>query len=102
MVDAGTVSYLEGVEQAEGATTEAVAVRILRQSRKRRAERYLLRLPLLDEDPHESELPHLPPGEREAPLAHLTPLGKRLVGLVEWEEDGVIRQPGTAAVGADV
>jgi len=62
-----------------------------RQSRARRAERYTNRLPLLDEDPLEEELPHMPPGEDARPLAPLTPLGKRLVGLVEWEADGVIR-----------
>eukprot|EP00908_Phaeocystis_cordata_P016001 Transcript_27212.p1 GENE.Transcript_27212~~Transcript_27212.p1 ORF type:complete len:426 (+),score=127.26 Transcript_27212:47-1279(+) len=62
-----------------------------RQSRERRAERWRWRLPLLDEDPRESELPHLVPGEEDGRPARLTPLGERLAGLVEWEADGEIR-----------
>ena len=98
----------------------AIEGRLRRQSRERRAERYTGRLPLLDEvsvrptssplfvpcavpghfhharrlplqDPLEDELPHLPPGEEHKPLAPLSPLGERLVGLVEWETDGIIR-----------
>jgi len=61
-----------------------------RQSRERRAERWRRRLPLLDEDPGEEELPRLVPGEEARRPAELTPLGERLVGLVAWEESGVI------------
>ena len=56
-----------------------------RQSRERRAERWRQRLPLLDEDPKESELCRRPPGEEDGTPTPLTPLGQRLVGLVEWE-----------------
>ena len=48
------------------------------------------RLPLLDEDPGEEELPHLVPGEEARQPIELTPLGERLVGLVAWEESGII------------
>ena len=58
-----------------------------RQSRERRAERWRHRLPLLDEDPTEAQLSRRPPGEEDGEPAHLTPLGQRLVGLVEWEAD---------------
>ena len=61
-----------------------------RQSRERRAERWRRRLPLLDEDPGEEELPHLVPGEESRQPVELTPLGERLVGVVAWEERGVI------------
>ena len=119
MVDAGTLSYMEGLDPSKPAVTKEACdgacgagdpaemctpssdggsggaagkpgisvTRVQRQSRQRRSERYLFRLPLLDEDPHEGELPHKPPGEEDAPLAELTPLGQRLVGLVEWAED---------------
>ena len=59
-------------------------------SRERRAERWRRRLPLLDEDPGEEELPHLVPGEEARQPIELTPLGERLVGLVAWEESGII------------
>ena len=61
-----------------------------RQSRERRAERWRRRLPLLDEDPGEEELPHLVPGEEARQPIELMPLGERLVGLVAWEESGII------------
>lgn len=64
-----------------------------RLSRERRIDRWRLRLPLLDEDPTEDQLSHRPPGEEHGePFGGLTALGKRLVGLVEWETDGVIRE----------
>ena len=47
--------------------------------------RWRRRLPLLDEDPRESELDRAPPGEEDGePFGGLTPLGRRLVGLDEW------------------
>ena len=62
-----------------------------RLSRDARIDRWRRRLPLLDEDPREAELPHLVPGEEDGRPARLTPLGERLAGLVEWEADGEIR-----------
>ena len=58
-----------------------------RQSRERRVARWRERLPLLDEDPTEAELMRRPPGEEDGKPAELTPLGERLVGLVEWDYD---------------
>jgi hypothetical protein len=63
---------------------QVATARVRRQSRERRVERWRLRLPLLDEDPREAELPHPPPGEASGEPAVLTPLGQRLVGLVPW------------------
>ena len=59
--------------------------RVRRQSRERRVERWRERLPLLDEDPREDELPSRPPGESDANPAALTALGRKLVGLDEWD-----------------
>ena len=63
-------------------------------SRERRAERWRRRLPLLDEDPGEEELPHLVPGEEARQPIELTPLGERLLlwrGLAgRVEESGII------------
>jgi hypothetical protein len=56
-----------------------------RLSRDARIDRWRRRLPLLDEDPRESELDRAPPGEEDGePFGGLTPLGRRLVGLDEW------------------
>ena len=46
-----------------GGLPQVATARVRRQSRERRVERWRLRLPLLDEDPREAELPHPPPGE---------------------------------------
>ena len=55
-----------------------------------RAERWRLRLPLLDEDPREEEMPRRPPGEEDgAPFGGLTPLGRRLTGLDPWPDGEV-------------
>ena len=63
-----------------------MASNVQRQSRERRMERWERRLPLLDEDPTEDELPFRPRGEEDGlPFGGLTQLGKKLVGLVEWE-----------------
>ena len=80
---------LDGACDADGSNGMPRVARagLRRQSRERRAERWRLRLPLLDEDPREDELPHLVPGEEHQRPAVLTPLGERLVGLVEWEAD---------------
>ena len=67
-----------------GGLPQVATARVRRQSRERRVERWRLRLPLLDEDPREAELPHPPPGEASREPAVLTPLGQRLVGLVPW------------------
>lgn len=67
-----------------GGLPQVATARVRRQSRERRVERWRLRLPLLDEDPREAELPHPPPGEASGEPAVLTPLGQRLVGLVPW------------------
>ena len=86
----GTAATGNGTAAAGNGTSGARELR--RQTRERRAERWRRRLPLLDEDPTEEELSRWPPGEEEgAPPATLTPLGERLVGLVEWEADGVVR-----------
>jgi len=111
MSDAGTLAYLEPIgaggvgEAGEAGGVEAAcsaaaaggggaagrpglaAGRLRRQSRERRAERWRRRLPLLDEDPGEEELPHLVPGEESRQPVELTPLGERLVGLVAWEDE---------------
>lgn len=94
MADAGTLAYHEEQRQlVYGLGGESAAAgtppRLRRQSAARRAERWRLRLPMLDEDPREEELPVRPPGEggAGAVAAALTPLGERLVGLVEWEEE---------------
>ena len=114
MSDAGTLAYLEPIgaggvgeagEAGEAGGVEAAcsaaaaggggaagrpglaAGRLRRQSPERRAERWRRRLPLLDEDPGEEELPHLVPGEESRQPVELTPLGERLVGLVAWEDE---------------
>lgn len=91
MSDAGTLKYLvsEQTQAPPTATPEAEAAAPLRrQSRERRAERWRSRLPMLDEDPTEAELARRPPGEADGlPFGGLTPLGERLVGLVEWEAE---------------
>jgi len=38
----------------------------------------------------EQLVPHLVPGEEARQPIELTPLGERLVGLVAWEESGII------------
>ena len=63
------------------------AGQLRRQSRARRVERWRSRLPMLDEDPLEAELPRRPPGEEDGSPAQLTPLGERLVGLLDWEAE---------------
>ncbi len=91
--DAGTLAFLEDLCLLEDGGTavrdppDGAASRTRRQSRERRAERWRHRLPMLDEDPREAELPRLPPGEEQGAPAELTPLGARLVGLVPWEAD---------------
>lgn len=77
MSDAGTLDYDD----------PALAAGLVRLGRAERARRWRERLPLLAEDPHELELPWPPPGETHARPAPLTPLGERLVGVVEWEAD---------------
>ncbi len=104
MSDAGTLAYHTHLHQAvvssqqqqqqQTAAAAAAAAEeevpsssepLRRQSRSRRTARWRDRLPMLDEDPTEDQLPHRPPGEEEGRAASLTPLGQRLVGLVEWE-----------------
>ena len=55
----------------------SAAAPLRRQSRERRAERWRRRLPLLDEDPGEEELPHLVPGEEARQPIELTRLAAR-------------------------
>ena len=38
----------------------------------------------------DEQLPHLVPGEEARQPIELMPLGERLVGLVAWEESGII------------
>lgn len=95
--DAGTVTLLEmdlpssGSEPLAASGEEACVAergsRTKRQSRERRVERWRYRLPLLDEDPTEADLPRRPEGEEDGRPATLTALGERLVGLVEWEPE---------------
>ena len=75
MSDAGTLAYFDDT------------VELRRQSRERRIERWEMRLPLLDQDPREDQLPHRPPGENNSKPAELTPLGRKLVGLDSWDWD---------------
>jgi hypothetical protein len=72
LADAGTLKY----------ETEDVT----RLSRQDRVDRWKHRLPLLDEDPKESQLARRPPGEGlgTPPFPQLSPLGRKLVGLDEW------------------
>ena len=58
-----------------GGAAGLAAAPLRRQSRRRRAERWRRRLPLLDEDLGEEELPHLVPGEEARQPIELTPLG---------------------------
>lgn len=103
MVDAGTLRYLPAMIDSSTCFEDAILTgaegksgyahgSVQRQSRHRRTERWKYRLPLLDEDPKEDELPHRPPGEEDGQPAELTELGKRLVGLVEWEENSVMNE----------
>lgn len=48
--------------------------------------------------PTHSLPPECRPGESDGKPAVLTPLGERLVGLVEWEADGIIRSPTPDAI----
>ena len=76
LADSGTLQY------------DVLGSSVPRLSRDRRVERWRHRLPLLDEDPKEHELERRPPGEHHAePFAHLSPLGRRLVGLDDWPPD---------------
>ncbi|KAJ1449224.1 hypothetical protein M885DRAFT_573081 [Pelagophyceae sp. CCMP2097] len=76
LADAGTLAYDAGP--------------VSRLSREARVKRWRDRLPLLDEDPRESDLARPPRGDAQA-FAGLTPLGRRLVGtgvgLDDWPED---------------
>ena len=88
MSDSGTLAYHESLQtKAYGESKLHDAPPLRRQSRERRIARWHDRLPLLDEDPRENELPVRPPGEEDGEPATLTQLGKKLVGLVEWEEE---------------
>ena len=105
MSDAGTLAYHETLQaavhvgSAQAAASDTAsdtaaaaaaghdAAQLRRQSRERRVERWRSRLPMLDEDPLEAELPRRPPGEEDGSPAQLTPLGERLVGLLEWETE---------------
>jgi hypothetical protein len=70
--DSGTLAYDEDPRRP-------------RLSRDARIDRWPRHLPLLDEDPRESEHDRAPPGEEGGePFGGLTPLGRRLVGLDEW------------------
>lgn len=73
LADAGTLAYDE-----HGSS-------VSRLGREQRVARWKERRPLLDEDPREEEVEAWPPGEVNAPpFAHLTPLGRKLVGLDAW------------------
>eukprot|EP00933_Yihiella_yeosuensis_P036473 TRINITY_DN3021_c1_g1_i2.p1 TRINITY_DN3021_c1_g1~~TRINITY_DN3021_c1_g1_i2.p1 ORF type:complete len:387 (-),score=49.59 TRINITY_DN3021_c1_g1_i2:1212-2345(-) len=77
MSDAGTVDYDDMEKVSSLKRLDGVA----------RVEKWQKRLPLLREDPQEDDLPRRPPGEDDGKPALLTPLGKRLVGLVKWEAE---------------
>ena len=94
MSDSGTLAYHESLQtKAYGESKLHDAPPLRRQSRERRIARWHDRLPLLDEDPRENELPVRPPGEEDGEPATLTQLGKKLVGLVEWEEEAPEKVP---------
>jgi len=60
-----------------------------RVSAREHRERWRRRLPLLEEDPREDELPKRPPGEEHGRPASLSTLGERLVGCRDWPTDSV-------------
>lgn len=102
LADAGSISYFRvdsyPIDAPEGERHSARetsaprgrfesdgAFRPYRLSREERLERWMRRLPVLHEDPHEHELPRLPPGEEDGVPVALSELGERLVGLRDWE-----------------
>ena len=94
LLDAATLKYEQtnaqlhlNAPQHAGLLPNASAP-LRRLSAAQRAERWRHRLPLLDEDPRESEMPRRPPGEDDgAPFGGLTRLGRRLTGLEPWPKD---------------
>lgn len=72
LADAGTLAY-----DADPS--------VRRLGRSDRVARWRDRRPLLDEDPREGALDRPPPDGEVAPFPGLTPLGRRLVGLDDWD-----------------
>ena len=92
MSDAGTLDYHDAERRAG----------VRRLSRAERVARWRERRPMLAEDPAEAEVEMIAPSWRAdaapRPPCELTPLGERLVGLVDWPSDAAAEaEPGDGA-----